>query len=174
MPSLRTRIRSLRRTTNRKQFGIAAALDTLTATGGSLPGIGPIAGEAIDKVGGALQDEILGTTTPIDSKDPINNMKCVETASKHILTAMVAVGQDVPLPQAHDQDGQLVGYPPGAQAVIVDGKIVCPPGISPAPIPRGGHNGCKRVARCGALGQFCSRGMSDRYTGLTENPDPNA
>jgi EspA/EspE family len=155
-----------------KQFGYGAALDTLTATGGSLPGIGPIAGEAIDKVGGALQDEILGTTTPIDSKDPINNMS-VETASKHILTAMVAVGQDVPLPQAHYEDGQLVGYPPGAQAVIVDGKIVCPPGIYPPQFLAAVTTAASELLGPVPGGNSAAEGMSDRYTGLTENPDPN-
>ena len=73
-PSPRTKTKSRRPNMNGSNSVTTPRSVPSTAGGGSLPGVGPIAGEEIDKVGGALQDEILGTTSPIDSKDPINNM----------------------------------------------------------------------------------------------------
>jgi hypothetical protein len=155
-----------------KQFGYDAALGTLTATGGSLPGVGPITGEAIDRVGAALQDEILGTTTPIDPKDPINNMS-TEVASKHILTSMIAVGHEVPLPQAHYDANHNLVYPPGAHAVIVNGTVVCPPGVYPSEYLAAVTAATDQMLGPAPGGNSAAEGMAGRYTGVTENPNPN-
>ena len=145
---------------------------TLVAGGGSLPGVGPLAGAEIDKVGGALQDEILGTTSPIDSKDPISNMS-PQLASRHILSAMAAVGNDVALPQAHYDAGRNLVYPPGAQAVLVDGEIVCPPGVSqPNTKPRSCRPSLTHWGRQPG-GYSAFEGMEDAYNGVTENPNPH-
>lgn len=96
-----------------------------------------------------------------------------EMASKHILSAMVAVGQDVPLPHAYYEDGQLVGYPQGAQAVIVDGEIVCPPGVYPPDFLAAVTTATNEVLGPVPGGNSAAEGMAGRYTGVTENPDPN-
>ena len=155
-----------------KQFGYDAALGTLTATGGALPGVGPIAGEAIDRVGGALQDEILGSTTAIDPKDPINDLSA-QTASHRILTSVALVGGDTHLPPAHYENGVLVGYPPDAHAVIVDGKIVCPPGISPAEHQAAVVKAVNATLGPSAGGYSAIEGMAATYNGVTKNPNPN-
>ena len=155
-----------------KQFGYDAALGTLTATGGSLPGVGPIAGEAIDRVGGALQDEILGTTNPIDPQNPISNMTA-EAASDRILTTAAVVGTDLPLPQAHYEDGELVGYPPGAHAVMVDGKVVCPPGVSYDDHSQAIVKAASDLLGPAAGGYSAIEGMMNRFNAVTELPNPH-
>ncbi|MDT5197137.1 MAG: hypothetical protein QOH20_3891 [Mycobacterium sp.] len=155
-----------------KEFGYDAALGTLVAGGGELPGAGPIAGEAIDRVGGALKDEILGTTEPIDPKNPISNMSA-ETASSRILTTVALVGGDIPLPQAHYDANHNLIYPPGAQAVMVDGEIVCPPGV-----PFDKHSEAIVKAAGDVLGPASGgysaiEGMISRFNGVTETPNPN-
>ena len=46
-----------------------AALSALVVAGGSRKGVRLHAGAEIDKVGGALQNDWMGTTSPIDSKE---------------------------------------------------------------------------------------------------------
>ena len=155
-----------------KQFGYDAAVGTLTATGGSLPGVGPIAGEAIDRVGVALQDEILGSTNQISGDDPISNMS-PHLASKHILSTVVAVGNDVALPQGHYDANHNLVYPPGAHAVLVNGEIVCPPGVSPAQYQAAVVQAVTDTLGPAAGGYSAFEGMEDAYNGVTENPNPH-
>lgn len=155
-----------------KEFGYDAALGTLVAGGGELPGAGTIAGEAIDRVGGALKDEILGAPNPIDSKDPISNMTPLQ-ASNHILSAMAAVGNDVALPQAHYDANHNLVYPPGAQAVLVNGEIVRPPGVSPAQFQAAVVQAATDTLGPAAGGYSASEGIQNTYNGVTENPNPN-
>ncbi|MCU1694964.1 MAG: hypothetical protein JWR34_1027 [Mycobacterium sp.] len=155
-----------------KEFGYDAALGTLVAGGGELPGAGPIAGEAIDRVGGALKDEILGSTDAIDPKDPINDMSA-QTASNRILTTVALTGGDVPLPQAHYDAHHNLVYPSGAHAVLVNGEIVCPPGVSYA------EHQAAVVKAAGDLlgpaigGYSAIEGMVATYNGATKNPNPH-
>ena len=88
-----------------KQFGYDAALGTLTATGGALPGVGPIAGEAIDRVGGALQDEILGIDDRDRSEGSDQRPECRKLPANRILTSVALVGGDTHLPPAHYENG---------------------------------------------------------------------
>jgi hypothetical protein len=155
-----------------KEFGYDAAVSTLTAGGGSLPGVGPISGEMIDKVGGSLRDEIVGTTNPIAASDPINDLSA-QSASNTILTTIAVTGGDTHLPQAHYENGVLVGYPPDAHAVVADGEIVCPPGVSPAD-----HQAALVRAVSGALGPAAGgysaiEGMVATYNGVTKIPNPH-
>jgi hypothetical protein len=155
-----------------KEFGYDAALGTLVAGGGELPGVGPIAGEAIDRVGGGLRDEILGSTTSIDPKDQINDLSA-QTASNTILTSVASVGGDTHLPQAHYENGVLVGYPTGAHAVIVDGQIVCPPGVSPAEHQAAVVQAVNDTLGPAAGGYSAIEGMVATFNGVTKYPNPN-
>ena len=156
-----------------KEFGYDSALATLTASGGTLPGVGPLSGEMIDKVGGALMDEVIGTTTPIDAKDPINDMSA-QTAANRILTTVAAVGGDVPLPQAHyGADGQLTGYPPGAHAVLVDGQLVRPPEVSHADYQAALVKAAGDTLGPAAGGYSAIEGMINTFNGVTKNPNPH-
>jgi hypothetical protein len=155
-----------------KEFGYDAALGTLVVGGGELPGAGPIAGEAIDRVGGALKDEILGSTNAIDPKDPINDMSA-QTASNRILTNVALTGGEIPLPQAHYQNGVLVGYPSDADAVIVDGQIVCPPGVSYAEHQAAVVRAAGELLGPAAGGYSAIEGMIATYNGVTKTPNPH-
>jgi hypothetical protein len=155
-----------------KEFGYDAAISTLTAGGGSLPGVGPISGEMIDKVGGSLRDEMIGSTNPIDASDPINDLSA-QAASNRILTTIALTGGDTHLPQAHYEDGVLVGYPPEAHAVVVDDRIVCPPGVSPADHQAAVVRAVSDALGPAAGGYSAIEGMVATYNGVTKNPNPH-
>jgi hypothetical protein len=155
-----------------KEFGYDAAIGTLVVGGGELPGVGPIAGEAIDRVGGGMKDEILGSTNSIDPKDPINDLGA-QTASNTILTSVALVGGDTHLPRAHYENGVLVGYPTGAHAVIVDGQVVCPPGVSPAEHQAAVVKAVSETLGPAVGGYSAIEGMVATYNGVTKNPNPN-
>jgi hypothetical protein len=155
-----------------KEFGYDAALGTLVVGGGELPGVGPIAGEAIDRVGGALKDDILGSPNLIDPADPINDLSA-QTASNTILSSVAQVGGDTHLPQARYEDGELVGYPSGAHAVIVNGEVVCPPGVSPAEHQAAVVQAVNDTLGPASGGYSAIEGMVASYNGITKNPNPN-
>ena len=155
-----------------KEFGYDAALTTLTAGGGSLPGVGPISGEMIDKVGGSLRDEIIGSTNSIDVSDPINDLSA-QAASNRILTTIAVTGGDTHLPPAHYEDGVLVGYPAGAHAVVVDDMIVCPPGVSPADHQAAVVRAVSDSLGPAAGGYSAIEGMVATYNGVAKNPNPH-
>jgi hypothetical protein len=155
-----------------KEFGYDAALTTLSSTGASLPGAGPMTGEMIDKVGGALRDEIIGTTTPIDPADPINDMS-PQTAANRLLTTVSLMGGDVPLPQAHYENGELVGYPPGAHAVVVGGEIVRPPDVSYADHQAAVVRAAGDMLGPAAGGYSAIEGMITVFNGVTKLPNPH-
>jgi hypothetical protein len=96
-----------------------------------------------------------------------------ETASSRILTTVALVGGDIPLPQAHYDANHNLIYPPGAQAVMVDGEIVCPPGV-----PFDKHSEAIVKAAGDVLGPASGgysaiEGMISRFNGVTETPNPN-
>lgn len=151
-----------------KEFAYDAALEDLKVGSAALPG-GMAASPAIGVVGASLRDEILGTTEVMDSNNPIADMSD-ETASTRIVTTVAQVGGDVHLPQAHyNEQGQLVGYPPGSHAVMVDGQIVRPPEASfdehaqavqkAAETIVGGHDPLQK--------------MITKYNGITAEPNPH-
>ncbi|MGV0781002.1 TPR repeat region-containing protein [Mycolicibacterium sp. XJ775] len=151
-----------------KEFAYDAALEDLKVGSAALPG-GIAASPAIGVVGASLRDEILGTTEVMDPNNPISNMSD-ETASARIVSTVAQVGGDVHLPQAHyNEQGRLVGYPPGSHAVMVDGQIVRPPEASfdehaqavqkAAETVVGGHDPLQK--------------MITKYNGITEEPNPH-
>ena len=153
-----------------KEFGYDAALTTLTAGGGSLPGVGPISGDMIDKVGGSLRDEVIGIMNPIDASDPINDLSA-QAAGNRILATIAATGGDTHLRPASYENGELFGYPPDANAVVVDARSLPAGRLSRR--PSGGDRAGGLGMRSGRQLKTPAEGMVATYNGVTKNPNPH-
>jgi hypothetical protein len=155
-----------------KKMGYDLGVGGLSTAGGVLPGVGPIAGPMVDAVGGAVEDYMLGPPEGIQPGAAINPM-AADIAGEHILRGMIAAGTEVPLPHGYyDAAGNVVA-PTGANAVIIDGELVMPPGANPAEYQKAIGQATGAALGPAVDGYPAVTGMFNRYQVIVTNPNPH-
>jgi hypothetical protein len=103
-----------------KKTGYNAGVAVLSTAGEMMiPGVGPLAGNVIEQVGGALQGQILGENPTPTVEHGLPAMATTRSA-EYVLNAMLAAGQTVQLPD---------GYIDYSDPEYPQGKVVHPPGV---------------------------------------------
>jgi hypothetical protein len=103
-----------------KKTGYNAGVAVLSTAGEMMiPGVGPVAGNVIEQVGGALQGQILGENPTPTVEHGLPAMTTTRSA-EYVLNAMLAAGQPVQLPD---------GYIDYSDPEYPQGKVIHPPGV---------------------------------------------